>query len=85
MRAFLVSPRALVGFVLILRNGWFYIRDITFIQELGIMFMNVVFIACLADQDADITFLVAGHDGKLVFGVIGSSRTPVVLLVGRAQ
>ncbi|KAF2095299.1 purine nucleoside phosphorylase-like protein [Rhizodiscina lignyota] len=28
---------------------------------------------------------VAGHEGKLVFGVIGPSKTPVVLLVGRAH
>jgi len=28
---------------------------------------------------------VQGHAGKLIFGLIGPAKTPVVLLVGRAQ
>lgn len=28
---------------------------------------------------------VAGHEGRLVFGVLGPSKTPVMLLVGRAH
>lgn len=28
---------------------------------------------------------VLGHAGKLVFGLIGESKVPVVLMVGRAQ
>lgn len=30
-------------------------------------------------------YAVQGHEGKLVFGLIGPAKTPVVLLVGRAQ
>jgi purine-nucleoside phosphorylase len=30
-------------------------------------------------------YVVQGHAGKLVFGILGESKTPVVLLVGRAQ
>lgn len=29
--------------------------------------------------------IVAGHAGKLVFGLIGPAKLPVVLLVGRAH
>lgn len=29
--------------------------------------------------------VVAGHEGKLIFGTIGTTNVPVVLLVGRAQ
>lgn len=32
-----------------------------------------------------ILFPVAGHEGKLIFGTMGSEQVPVVLLVGRAQ
>jgi len=29
--------------------------------------------------------LVVGHAGKLVFGFLGERKTPVVVMVGRAQ
>lgn len=33
----------------------------------------------------NVPFLVAGHAGKLIFGLIGPAKLPVVLLVGRAH
>jgi purine-nucleoside phosphorylase len=30
-------------------------------------------------------FPVVGHAGKLVFGYLGKKKTPVVVMVGRAQ
>lgn len=32
-----------------------------------------------------ILFVVQGHAGNFVFGLIGAQKTPVALLVGRAQ